>query len=51
MTERRIPRVRELAVVGDFAVIGGFTALFLGRLLSGYPGGLEQLAVVSPESE
>lgn len=40
---RRIPHVRELAVIGDFAVIGGYSAEFLGRLLSGYPGGLERL--------
>jgi hypothetical protein len=41
--QRRIPHVRELAVMGDFAVIGGFSAFFLGRLLTGYPGGLERL--------
>jgi hypothetical protein len=41
--QRRIPHVRELAVVGDFAVIGGYSAEFLGRLLTGYPGGIERL--------
>ncbi len=41
--QRRIPHVRELAVVGDYAVIGGHSAFFLGRLLGGYPGGLERL--------
>jgi hypothetical protein len=41
--QRRIPHVRELAVVGDFALIGGYPAWFLGRLLTGYPGGLERL--------
>jgi hypothetical protein len=35
--------VRELAVDGDFALIGGFSAHFLGRLLMGYPGGVERL--------
>jgi hypothetical protein len=39
----RIPHVRELAVMGDFAVIGGYSAWFVGRLLTGYPGGLERL--------
>jgi hypothetical protein len=29
--------------MGDFAVIGGYSAHFLGRLLTGYPGGLERL--------
>jgi excisionase family DNA binding protein len=41
--QRRIPHIRELAVVGDYAVIGGHSAFFLGRLLGGYPGGLERL--------
>jgi hypothetical protein len=41
--QRRIPHVRELAVAGDFALIGGHSAFFLGRLLAGYPGGLERL--------
>jgi excisionase family DNA binding protein len=41
--QRRIPHVRELAVIGDYAVIGGHSAEFLGRLLAGYPGGIERL--------
>jgi hypothetical protein len=41
--QRRIPHVRELAIVGDYAVIGGHSAFFLSRLLGGYPGGLERL--------
>jgi excisionase family DNA binding protein len=41
--QRRVPHVRELAVLGDFAVIGGYSAWFLARLLTGYPGGLEPL--------
>jgi hypothetical protein len=41
--QRRIPHVRELAVAGDFALIGGFSAFFVGKILSGYPGGLERL--------
>jgi hypothetical protein len=40
---RRIPHVRELAVIGDYAVIGGHSAEFLGHLLAGYPGGIERL--------
>ena len=39
----RVPHVREVAVIGSFAVIGGHAAWLLGRLLSGYPGGLELL--------
>jgi hypothetical protein len=39
----RVPHVREVAVIGNFAVIGGHAAWLLGRLLSGYPGGLELL--------
>jgi excisionase family DNA binding protein len=40
---RRVPHVREVAVLGDFAAIGGYSAWLLARLLTGYPGGLEQL--------
>ena len=36
----RVPHVRELAVIGDFALISGHAAWILGRLLTGYPGGL-----------
>jgi hypothetical protein len=41
--QHRIPHIRELAVAGDFALIGGFSAHFLGRLFTGYPGGVERL--------
>jgi hypothetical protein len=41
--EQRRPHVRELAVAGDFALVGGFSAFLVGRILSGYPGGLERL--------
>jgi hypothetical protein len=41
---RRVPVVREVAIVADsFALVGGFPAWFLGRVLAGYPGGLERL--------
>ncbi len=46
---RRIPHVRELAVIGDYAVIGGHSAEFLGHLLAGYPGGIERLLARSPK--
>jgi len=39
----RVPEVRSAAVAGDFALVGGYSAEFLGRLLIGYPGGLERL--------
>jgi Helix-turn-helix domain len=41
--QRRIPHVRELAVAGDFALVGGFSAFFVGKILCGYPGGLARL--------
>jgi excisionase family DNA binding protein len=44
---RRVPVVREVAIADSFALIGGFSAHFLGRLMSGYPGGLERLLVRS----
>jgi hypothetical protein len=40
---RRVPHVRDIAVAGDFALIAGYPAELLGRLLTGYPGGLERL--------
>jgi hypothetical protein len=40
---RRVPVIREVAVLEDFAVIAGYSTEFLGRLLTGYPGGLERL--------
>ena len=45
--ERRVPHVREVAVAGDFALIGGYSAWFLARVLAGYPGGLERLVARS----
>src|SRR5688572_5483687 len=50
MTERparRVPHVREVAVAGEFALIGGYAAWFLARLLEGYPAGLERLVARS----
>jgi hypothetical protein len=44
---RRVPVIREVAVADNFALIGGGSAEFLGRLLAGYPGGLERLLVRS----
>jgi len=37
----RVPHVRESAVAGDFALIGGYPAWFLHRLIEATPGGLE----------
>jgi helix-turn-helix protein len=42
-TPRRIPLIREVAIADSFALIGGYPAELLGRLLTGYPGGLERL--------
>ena len=39
----RVPAVREVAVVGDTAIVRGYSAWFLHRVLRGYPGGLEAL--------
>jgi hypothetical protein len=38
--ERRVPHVRVVAVAGDFALVAGFPAYFLARLLLALPGGL-----------
>jgi hypothetical protein len=46
--ERRVPHVREVAIVGEFAVIGGASAWLLHCLLIRYPGGgLERLLLRS----
>ena len=37
---RRVPQVQAVAVVGAHALIGGFPAYFLSRLLVNLPGGL-----------
>jgi hypothetical protein len=41
----RVPQVREAAVAGQYAIVGGCSAWLISRLLSGYPGGLEQMLV------
>ena len=37
----RVPHVREAAVAGDVALVGGYGAWFLHRLIEATPGGLE----------
>jgi hypothetical protein len=37
--QRRVPHVREAAVAGDVALVGGYSAWFLGRVLQTFPGG------------
>jgi hypothetical protein len=39
----RVPQIREVAIADSFALISGYSAEYLGRLLTGYPGGLERL--------
>ena len=39
----RVPSVREVAIVGDSAIVRGYAAWFLHRVLRDYPGGLEAL--------
>jgi excisionase family DNA binding protein len=43
MSAARVPQIREVAIADSFAMIGGFPAWFLGRVLLGYPGGIERL--------
>jgi hypothetical protein len=38
-----VPQIREVAIADSFALIGGYPAWFLGRVLGDYPGGLERL--------
>src|SRR3954452_18101803 len=37
----RVPHVREAAVAGEFALIGGYAAWFLHKIVEAPPGGLE----------
>ena len=39
----RVPAVRDVALAGDTALVRGYPAWFLHRVLRGYPGGLEAL--------
>ena len=39
----RLPAVRDVALAGDTALVRGYSAWFLHRVLRGYPGGLEAL--------
>jgi excisionase family DNA binding protein len=39
---QRVAQIREVAIADSFALVG-VSAHFLGRLLTGYPGGLERL--------
>jgi hypothetical protein len=39
----RVPAVRDVAIAGDTALVRGYPAWFLHRVLRGYPGGLEAL--------
>lgn len=43
MERPRVVRVGEVAMVGDHALIGGYAAWFLARMIEGFPGGLEPL--------
>jgi excisionase family DNA binding protein len=43
MSAARVPQIREVAIADSFAMIGGFPAWFLSRIVVGYPGGLERL--------
>ena len=39
----RVPAARDVALAGDTALIRGYPAWFVHRVLRGYPGGLEAL--------
>lgn len=39
----RVPAVRDVALAGDTALVRGYPAWFLHRVLRGYPGGLKAL--------
>jgi excisionase family DNA binding protein len=44
---RRVSVIREVAIADSFVLVGGYPAWYLGRVLRGFPGGLEALLVRS----
>jgi hypothetical protein len=46
-SRHRVAQIREVAIADSFALISGYSAEYLGRLLTGYPGGLERLLAQS----
>lgn len=47
MSAARVPQIREVAIADSFAFVGGYPAWYLGRVLRGFPDGLEALLVRS----